>query len=181
MEGCNTKAGYLNSCQKPVAVKTGFSESYLKTQHDSFIKACPDGLMTKQRFLDLSLAALGEKANFLSDSLFRVFDKDGNGAIDFTEYIMALKATSLELPDQKLMWIFDVFDKDGSGTISEDEIDILVQGIFDMSKHEYEDKDVKEACKEIMDTIDSNGDGEITKNEFIENALKSQFISDIIS
>jgi hypothetical protein len=38
-------------------------------------------------------AVLGEDAKFLADSLFRVFDEDNSGSMDFAEYIMALNAT----------------------------------------------------------------------------------------
>ena len=37
--------------------------------------------------------ALGDDAQFLADSLFRVFDDDGSGTMDFQEYVMALNAT----------------------------------------------------------------------------------------
>jgi Ca2+-binding EF-hand superfamily protein len=38
-------------------------------------------------------AVLGADAKFLADSLFRVFDEDNSGNMDFTEYILALNAT----------------------------------------------------------------------------------------
>ena len=40
-------------------------------------------------------AALGQDAEFLAESLFRVFDDDKSGSMDFQEYIMALNATRL--------------------------------------------------------------------------------------
>ena len=46
--------------------------------------------------------------------------------MDFTEYMMAINATSLNSPEDKLNWMFDVFDKDGGGTISSDEIKDLI-------------------------------------------------------
>jgi Ca2+-binding EF-hand superfamily protein len=38
-------------------------------------------------------AVLGEDAHLLADSMFRVFDDDGSGTMDFREYLMALNAT----------------------------------------------------------------------------------------
>ena len=58
---------------------------------------------------------------------FRVFDDDNSGTMDFTEYMMAINATSLNSPEDKLNWMFDVFDKDGGGTISSDEIRDLIK------------------------------------------------------
>lgn len=34
--------------------------------------------------------------------------------------------------------------------------------------------------QEILEAIDENNDGEITKDEFVENAMKSQFIRDLV-
>ena len=39
----------------------------------------------------------GEEAQFLADSLFRVFDEDNSGSMDFSEYILALYATRYSL------------------------------------------------------------------------------------
>ena len=102
--------------------------------------------MTKRKFMDLSKCALGDQSEFLAEALFRkvyrlweyylsqlllynqfrVFDDDNSGTMDFTEYMMAINATSLNTPEDKLNWMFDVFDKDGGGTISSDEIKDLL-------------------------------------------------------
>ena len=64
--------------------------------------------MTKKKFVELSKEALGSKSDFLSDALFRVFDEDNSGTMDFAEYMLAINATSLESPEEKLKWMFDV-------------------------------------------------------------------------
>ena len=161
--------------------KTGFSEECLRSQHEIFIKICPTGEMTKQTFLDLSRQAMGDQVGFLSDSLFRIFDTDNSGTMDFDEYMLALKATNLTAPSDKLRWIFDVFDNDGSGTISTNEIEFLILGLFKMSGHQVVEGDLEEACKDIMMNVDSDGDGEITRQEFIENGLKSPFVASLLT
>ena len=118
---------------KSVQKKTGLSEEEVKHQLQEFMKTCPSGVMTKKKFVDLSREALGNDANFLADSLFRVFDEDGSGTMDFTEYMLAINATNLDSPEDKLKWMFSVFDKDGGGTISGDEIEALLRGLFEMS------------------------------------------------
>ena len=73
---------------------------------------------------------LGDEAHFLVNAMFRIFDDDNSGTIDFEEFILALNATKSEItivnyfyddiylrycrmttPDQKLQWIFNVFDR----------------------------------------------------------------------
>ena len=41
-------------------------------QTEEFLKTCPEGLMTKRKFVDLSTLALGGKSEFLADALFRI-------------------------------------------------------------------------------------------------------------
>ena len=64
--------------------------------------------MRKKKFVELSKEALGSKSDFLSDALFRVFDEDNSGTMDFAEYMLAINATSLESLEEKLKWMFDV-------------------------------------------------------------------------
>ena len=43
------------------------------------------------------------------------------------------------------------------------------------------EKEVLLSCvQEILEAIDENNDGEITREEFVENARKSSFIKDLI-
>ena len=88
--------------------KTELSGDAIRAQHASFIQECPTGEMSKEKFIELSEVfnfllvfsnltflqkVLGDDAQFLADALFRVFDDDGSGSMDFQEYIMALNAT----------------------------------------------------------------------------------------
>ena len=36
---------------------------------------------------------LGDEANFLVNAMFKIFDDDNSGSIDFEEFVMALNAT----------------------------------------------------------------------------------------
>ena len=161
--------------------KTGLTEKQVNEKFDEFMKICPHGDMSKKKFIELSRAALGDQADFLSESLFRVFDEDNSGTMDFAEYMLAINATNLESPEEKLKWMFDVFDKDGGGTISPAEIHAMLQGLFEMSGQEFDDEDLMVASKDIMDAIDADGDGEVTRKEFIDNAMKSEFIASMLT
>ena len=165
---------------RDIGKKFELSEADLKREHRNFLEICPDGFMSKNTFVELSRRVLGDKVKQNSDSLFRVFDADDNGCIDFEEYMLALRASSLHSREEKLKWIFDVFDKDRSGTICPDEIESLLGALFDISGHDTSEDVLEEACKDVMDSVDSNGDGQITKEEFVGNALKSETITGIL-
>ena len=89
--------------------KTGQDKSSIMAYHKNFVAECPTGEMTKSQFVKLTKVghhqsiilrlkdqdktALGEEAVFLAESIFRVFDNDCSGTMDFQEYVLALHST----------------------------------------------------------------------------------------
>ena len=49
-----------------------------------------------------------EDPGVIVDHLFRIFDRDGNGTIDFKEFVMATDMTTSGAPEEKLRWTFKV-------------------------------------------------------------------------
>ena len=45
-------------------------------------------------------------------------------------------------------------------------------GLFEMNGCTIDEEDLEAASKDIMATIDEDGDGDVTKDEFVKNALK---------
>ena len=136
-----------------IQIKTGMSAEKVKEQHSQFLTICPDGPMTKEIFVDLSKESLGNEADDLADSMFKVFDIDHSGTMDFTEYMLAINSTDLNSTEDKLKWMFDAFD--GGGSISVEEIDALLQGLFEMSGQDFEDNDLENVTRDIMHTCAS--------------------------
>ena len=42
------------------------------------------------------------------DNIMRIFDKDGDGTIDFVEFMIATDMTYSGTPEEKLRWAFKV-------------------------------------------------------------------------
>ena len=123
----------------------------------------------------------------MAEGLFRVFDKTNRGSLTFFQFMTVKTAPKLVDPSEKLSWVFNAFDEDGGGTIEYEEITKLVEAIFRMSgrgdsteEDREREQEIILSVDEVMESIDVDGDGVITRQEFVENALKSDFIQEII-
>lgn len=90
-------------------------------------------------------------------------DRNCNGAIDYTEFLVAASNKETLLTDINLKFAFNMFDKDKNGTISRQEL---------RSHFETYEKKEDALWNEIFAEVDQNGDGEITYEEFSESMKK---------
>ena len=105
-------------------------------------------------------------------------DKSGN--LDFFEFVQANSVKNLNTPEDKLGWMFDAFDADGGGTVDGDEITNILVGLFRLGGIE-EDEDLLAACVfDVIEAVDQEGDGDISKEEFVKNAMKCKFIFNML-
>ena len=77
--------------------------------YQNFSEECPEGKLDKERILNIyaQIAPLGNAKDFV-DQIFRIFDEDGNGTIDFKEFMIATDMTESGTPEEKLRWAFKV-------------------------------------------------------------------------
>ena len=52
----------------------------------------------------------------------RIFDSDGNGFLDFKEFLMAIDIATCQTEESKLAWVFKLYDVDNDGFIDIDEM-----------------------------------------------------------
>ena len=89
-------------------------------------------------------------------------DTDGSGEINYTEFLAATIDANVFLREDYLRQAFNMFDKDKSGKIDNEEVIALLSG-DDLGVHVS-----KTAISKAMKEIDSNGDGEIDFEEFMQ-------------
>jgi Ca2+-binding EF-hand superfamily protein len=92
-------------------------------------------------------------------------DKDGNGTIDFSEFIeMMPRQEKDDNAEEEMLEAFQVFDTDGNGSITADEL----RQIFMNLGEKLTDEEITDMIKEA----DIDGDGEINYQEFVKMMFK---------
>ena len=51
--------------------------------------------------------------NIVAELIFSTFDRDRDGFIDFSEFLLATHGTAVASPEDKLRWAFQLYDKVG--------------------------------------------------------------------
>ena len=77
--------------------------------------------------------------------MFRVFDEDNSGTLNFFEWYQASNVKNMTSIEEKLTWIFTAFDADGGGSIDQEEITEIVRWMFRFAGIE-EDPDLLASC-----------------------------------
>ena len=84
---------------------------------------CPSGQLTRKKFLEVYSGFFPEgNAEKFCEHVFRTFDADNSGKIDFKEFLLAINITSAGKPEEKLVWAFQMYDINGDGTIERSEM-----------------------------------------------------------
>ena len=163
---------------------TRYDEATIKEFHKSFIKHCPYGQLTPDKFIDLYKMFIWRgNAEQYCEHAFRAFDTDRNGFIDFEEFILAMYISSAGTAEEKLTWAFRMYDVDGNGFIDPDEMLKVLQAIYGML-HEDATKPTSaadERAKKIFRRMDENGDGQITGEEFLRGCLEDDELSKLLA
>ncbi|KAF7697083.1 guanylate cyclase activator 1d isoform X1 [Silurus meridionalis] len=137
--------------------------------YNKFMRESPSGLITLFELKSmLGLQGMPEDANAYVDQVFYTFDMDGDGYINFVEYIAAVSLMLKGEINQKLKWYFKLFDQDGNGKIDKEELETIFTAIQDITQnHSIVPEEIVAL---IFEKIDVNGEGELTLEEFIEGA-----------
>ncbi len=64
--------------------------------------------------------------------LFKSFDTDGSGEIDFVEFMTAVSVTAKGDVKEKLTLAFKMFDLDKNGTVDRKEMEKIMEAIYDL-------------------------------------------------
>ncbi|XP_053552561.1 recoverin [Bombina bombina] len=184
----NSKSGALSKeILEELKLNTKFTQDELCTWYQSFLKECPSGRISKQQFENIYAKFFpNADPKEYAHHVFRSFDANNDGTLDFKEYMIALHMTSSGKADQKLEWAFCLYDVDGNGNISKPEVLEIIMAIFKMiptedQKSLKEDENTPEKrTNKIWDYFGKKDCDKLTEGEFINGIMNNKEILRLI-
>lgn len=164
--------------------KTSFTDKQIKEWYKGFMKDCPSGELSRRKFIDIYQTMFPEgKAVAFYEHVFRTFDEDGSGKIDFKEFLQAISVTQSGKPEDKLELAFRLYDIDRNGTIEEHEMTEIIKAIYLMTNHQPKSQgecpDTR--TKDIFEKMDINNDGVLSKEEFIKGCINDETLFKLLA
>ena len=163
---------------KDFSKTSGLPLGEVTQQYEDWMKNNPTGKMDRTGFKEnmkkvnpqLSKSDLVK----ISQHVFRVFDTDKDGKIEFVEFMEVYNILTWTDIETVLGKLFDIFDVDRNNSISKREMKNVCADFSSLLKH-------NKAYSEIFDKLDTDKDEKISKEEFISTILNDKILMDTIT
>jgi len=163
---------------------TRFVETELEELFKEFKRLSINGTINKESFPSLFEKSDYEalmKDTFIRDRIFCLFDKNGDGVVDFREYCQVLSLLVKGTPREKINFFFSIFDVDKDRFINREElIEMLMWQYTSMGGFKHNDDMIKVSVDLAFSEFDVDKDGKLSLEEFELVCLKQPLIVQLL-
>lgn len=175
----NTKSGAVSKeILEDLKLNTKFTENEIVQWYENFKKQCPSGRISKDEFQTIYTKFFPESdAQTYAQHVFRSFDANDDGTLDFKEYIIALHMTSTGKTTRKLEWAFSLFDVDKNGYITKSEVKEICTAIFklipkdEVAQLPDDENTAEKRADKLWAYFDKGEDDRVAEGEFVQGVL----------
>jgi len=166
-----------------IARNTAMDKTAVENQYKNFLKKHPDGQISRKSFHAMMTECYpGTDTEKLEKHIFRMYDTNKDGHIDFREFMIVLYIMSNGTPQENLKQIFRVFDINNDGFISLKELQRIVKDLFHLINEENADEASQELlAQSAFNEMDENHDGQVSEEEFIEACMNQKKFSTMLT
>merc|ERR1712038_1581629 len=166
-----------------IAKNTALTKVQVESRYQNCLKLHPDGRISRKSFHSMMKECYpGADTEKLERHIFRMYDTNKDGHIDFREFMIVLYIMSNGTPQENLKQIFRVFDINNDGFISLKELQRIVKDLFHLINEENADEASQELlAQSAFNEMDENHDGQVSEEEFIEACMSQKKFSTMLT
>jgi len=166
-----------------LARTSGMTEEEVKESFNAFVAEHPNGKMKKKDFTEMMQKALPKKdANKMTKHVFRIYDENDDGYVDFPEFMVVYTIMSDGTPEEVLTKIFRVFDVNSDGTITQKELKRLIKDMYGLLVTDGAEKKTKDMITSgAFKEMDKDEDGKVSMQEWIDACLGQEEFSKMLA
>ncbi|UJR21833.1 hypothetical protein I4U23_024907 [Adineta vaga] len=194
--GCSSSKKKLSKADLQfLEENTEFTREQITDWYEGFILDCPTGELTKKKFIQVYRQFFPNgQAEAFCTHIFRTFDADNSGKIDFKEFLMAINITAKGNPEKKLKWAFKMYDIDSNGSVDRQEMLRIIESIYDLlgagvikgaSNGAMSGRDPNDTPEsrtaQIFAIMDEDNNGVITEEEFIRGCMSDRVLYQMLT
>ena len=162
---------------------SGMQEEQVREAFDTFVAEHPNGKMRPKEFKEILDKALpGKDGAKMEKHVFRIYDSNNYGFIDFAEFMLIFIVMSDGSPEEVLSKLFRIYDLNSDGVITLKEMKKLIKDMYGLLKTDNP-KVAAEAliAKTAHAEMDKDMDGNITMEEFITACMGQEEITKMLT
>merc|ERR1712033_131074 len=159
------------------------TQEEVKDTFNAFVAEHPNGKMKPKDFREIMSSALPKKdACKMEKHVFRIYDANNDGYVDFVEFMVVYIIMSGGSQEEVLKKMFRLFDVNSDGVISKKEMSRLVKDMYGLLKKD--DPNISAAdliAKSAFAEMDKDEDGKVSLQEFLTACQSEKDFSKLLS